>query len=44
MWAMGMSLGIILIDLTQGYKANLMSYTKSDLRNILIYPSSLSQW
>jgi zinc transport system permease protein len=26
MWAMGMSLGIILIDLTQGYKANLMSY------------------
>lgn len=26
MWAMGMSIGIIFIDLTKGYKANLMSY------------------
>ncbi|MGI0483243.1 metal ABC transporter permease [Geminocystis sp. CENA526] len=26
MWAIGMGIGIILIDLTQGYKANLMSY------------------
>ncbi len=26
MWAIGMSLGIILIDLTEGYKADLMSY------------------
>ncbi len=26
MWAMGMAIGIIAIDLTQGYKANLMSY------------------
>jgi zinc transport system permease protein len=26
MWATGMALGIILIDLTEGYKANLMSY------------------
>ena len=26
MWAIGMSIGIILIDLTKGYKANLMSY------------------
>ena len=26
MWAIGMSLGIIFIDLTKGYKANLMSY------------------
>jgi zinc transport system permease protein len=26
MWAIGMSLGIILIDLTPGYKADLMSY------------------
>ncbi len=26
MWAMGMAIGIILIDLTQGYKADLMSY------------------
>ena len=25
-WAMGMAMGIILIDLTQGYKADLMSY------------------
>lgn len=26
MWAIGMALGIIFIDLTEGYKANLMSY------------------
>ncbi len=26
MWAIGMSIGIILIDLSKGYKANLMSY------------------
>jgi zinc transport system permease protein len=26
MWAIGMAIGIILIDLTQGYKADLMSY------------------
>lgn len=26
MWATGMAIGIILIDLTEGYKANLMSY------------------
>jgi len=26
MWAMGMAIGIILIDLTPGYKADLMSY------------------
>lgn len=26
LWAMGMSIGIILIDLTRGYKANLMNY------------------
>ncbi|WP_373478660.1 metal ABC transporter permease [Geminocystis sp.] len=26
MWAIGMGIGIILIDLTKGYKANLMSY------------------
>ncbi len=26
MWAMGMAIGIILIDLTEGYKADLMSY------------------
>ena len=26
MWAIGMAVGIILVDLTQGYKADLMSY------------------
>ncbi len=26
MWAVGMAIGIILIDLTPGYKADLMSY------------------
>ena len=26
MWAIGMAIGIILIDMTQGYKADLMSY------------------
>jgi zinc transport system permease protein len=26
MWAIGMALGIILVDLTEGYKADLMSY------------------
>lgn len=44
MWAIGMSIGIILIDLTKGYKANLMSYLfgsilavpKSDLWIMLI--------
>ncbi len=44
MWAIGMSVGIIAIDLTQGYKANLMSYlfgsilavTRSDLSIMLV--------
>ena len=26
MWAIGMAIGIILIDLTEGYKADLASY------------------
>jgi len=26
LWAIGMSIGIVLVDLTQGYKADLMSY------------------
>ena len=26
MWAIGMAIGIILVDLTEGYKADLMSY------------------
>lgn len=44
MWAVGMGIGIILIDLTKGYKANLMSYLfgsilavpKNDLMIMLI--------
>jgi len=37
MWAIGMALGIILVDLTQGYKADLMSYL---FGSILAVPSS----
>jgi len=37
MWAIGMSLGIILVDLTEGYKADLMSYL---FGSILAVPSS----
>jgi len=37
MWAIGMALGIILIDLTEGYKADLMSYL---FGSILAVPSS----
>ena len=36
-WAIGMALGIILVDLTQGYKADLMSYL---FGSILTVPSS----
>lgn len=37
MWAIGMGIGIILIDLTKGYKANLMSYL---FGSILAVPKS----
>jgi len=37
MWAIGMALGIILVDLTEGYKADLMSYL---FGSILTVPSS----
>ncbi|HID87788.1 MAG TPA: metal ABC transporter permease [Anaerolineae bacterium] len=37
MWAIGMALGIILVDLTKGYKADLMSYL---FGSILAVPSS----
>ena len=37
MWAIGMALGIILVDLTDGYKADLMSYL---FGSILAVPSS----
>jgi len=36
MWAIGMALGIILVDLTEGYKADLMSYL---FGSILAVPS-----
>jgi len=37
MWAIGMALGIIFVDLTRGYKADLMSYL---FGSILAVPSS----
>jgi len=37
MWAIGMALGIILVDLTEGYKADLMSYL---FGSILAVPGS----
>jgi len=37
MWAVGMALGIILIDMTEGYKADLMSYL---FGSILAVPDS----
>ena len=37
MWAIGMAMGIILVDLTPGYKADLMSYL---FGSILAVPSS----
>lgn len=37
MWAIGMAAGIILVDLTEGYKADLMSYL---FGSILAVPSS----
>ncbi|MDY7040218.1 MAG: metal ABC transporter permease [Chloroflexota bacterium] len=37
MWAIGMAVGIILVDLTEGYKADLMSYL---FGSILAVPSS----
>ena len=37
MWAIGMALGIILVDLTEGYKADLMSYL---FGSILAVPAS----
>jgi zinc transport system permease protein len=37
MWAIGMALGIILVDLTEGYKADLMSYL---FGSILAVPST----
>ena len=37
MWAIGMALGIILVDLTEGYKADLLSYL---FGSILAVPSS----
>jgi zinc transport system permease protein len=37
MWAIGMGLGIIFVDLTEGYKADLMSYL---FGSILAVPSS----
>jgi len=37
MWAIGMALGIIFVDLTKGYKADLMSYL---FGSILAVPSS----
>lgn len=37
MWAIGMALGIVLVDLTQGYKADLMSYL---FGSILAVPQS----
>ncbi len=37
MWAIGMALGIIFVDLTEGYKADLMSYL---FGSILTVPSS----
>ena len=37
MWAIGMALGIIFVDLTEGYKADLMSYL---FGSILAVPSS----
>ena len=37
MWAIGMALGIILVDLTEGYKADLMSYL---FGSILAVPQS----
>jgi zinc transport system permease protein len=37
MWALGMALGIIFVDLTEGYKADLMSYL---FGSILAVPSS----
>lgn len=36
MWAVGMALGIVLVDLTEGYKADLMSYL---FGSILTVPS-----
>ena len=36
-WAIGMALGVILVDLTEGYKADLMSYL---FGSILAVPSS----
>ena len=36
MWAIGMALGIVLVDLTEGYKADLMSYL---FGSILAVPS-----
>jgi zinc transport system permease protein len=33
MWAIGMAVGIIAIDLTQGYKADLMSYLFGSILN-----------
>jgi zinc transport system permease protein len=37
MWAIGMALGIVFVDLTQGYKADLMSYL---FGSILAVPTS----
>jgi zinc transport system permease protein len=37
MWAIGMAMGIVLVDLTRGYKADLMSYL---FGSILAVPSS----
>ncbi|MGD2179306.1 MAG: metal ABC transporter permease, partial [Anaerolineae bacterium] len=37
MWAIGMAMGIVFVDLTQGYKADLMSYL---FGSILAVPSS----
>ncbi len=42
MWAIGMAIGIILVDLTEGYKADLMSYLFGSIlavpRSAIHYP------
>jgi len=37
MWAIGMALGILLIDLTPGYKSNLMSYLFGSILTVSTY-------
>jgi len=37
MWALGMALGILLVDLTPGYKSNLMSYLFGSILTVSTY-------